>query len=89
MTVVDDEGKSSNTGSDVHLHHYTMKWFYLISSDEHVLESVENSLRNSSEPLKLLHSCEFFNDVLLYDFPAEVFLQKPTIVMVCDIFVYL
>lgn len=47
-----------------------------------MLESVENSLRNPVESSALLHTCEFFSDVMLHDFPAEVFLQRPVILIV-------
>ncbi|KAL1501895.1 hypothetical protein ABEB36_007134 [Hypothenemus hampei] len=57
-----------------------LKWQPLIETDRHVLESVENSLNHPEDVAKLFHSCEFFIDVLLHDFPAEVFLQRPTIV---------
>lgn len=78
----DNESERSQTDHDMHLHNYILKWFYLIPSDEYVLESIENSLVNSSEPSELLRSCEFFNDVMLHDFPAEVFLQRPTVITV-------
>ncbi|XP_056634769.1 rotatin-like isoform X1 [Diorhabda sublineata] len=55
-------------------------WQPLIESDRHVLNSVESSLINPPQPSSLLHSCEFFRDVLLHDFPAEIFLQRPKIV---------
>lgn len=61
---------------------FILKWQPLIRSDRHVLESVEQSLRTSVDLSVLLHSCEFFIDVLLQDFPAEVFLQRPAIVTV-------
>lgn len=54
----------------------------LINQDLHVLQSVEESLKNPADPSSLMNSCEFIKDVLLQDFPAEVFLQKPAIVLV-------
>lgn len=53
-----------------------------MNTDQHVLESVENSLKNPADPSALLHTCEFFSDVMLHDFPAEVFLQRPSILLV-------
>ena len=38
-------------------------------------------LQNSDEVL-VMSSCEFICDVLLQDFPAELFLQRPVIVKV-------
>lgn len=60
----------------------TLTWQPLITTDKHVLQSVENSLINPPQPASLLHSCEFFTNVLLHDFPSEIFLQRPTILLV-------
>lgn len=54
----------------------------LISQDVHVLQSIENSFKNPPDASSLLNSCEFFRDILLQDYPAEVFLQRPAIVLV-------
>lgn len=61
--------------------YYTLKFQPLIESDKHVLESIESSLehRRSSN---ILQSCEFFTNVLLHDFPGEIFLQRPKIIYV-------
>lgn len=59
-----------------------LKWVNLIEPDRHVLQSIENSLIRPSEPSALLHCCDFFSNILLHDFPSEVFLQRPTIVKV-------
>lgn len=83
--VVDDNGsitsrstkKKNRITSDFYL-----KWQPLVESDRHVLHSVENSLKNPPEPAALLSSCEFFTNILLHDFPAEIFLQRPAIVLV-------
>ncbi|CAG9862356.1 unnamed protein product [Phyllotreta striolata] len=56
------------------------EWQPLIEADRHVLNSVENSLINPTQPSSLLQSCDFFRNVLLHDFPAEIFLQRPKIV---------
>lgn len=63
---------------------YVFKWQPLIAPDRHVIQSIEDSLRNPTEPSALLHSCEFFSDVMLQDFPAEVFVQRPSIIFVRD-----
>lgn len=65
-----------------YLSYYFLCWYPLINTDQHVLESVEGSLQNPPEASALLCTCEFFTDVMLHDFPAEVFLQRPTIVHV-------
>ena len=39
-------------------------------------------VRNSSGD-SLLRSCEFLEDVLFQDFPAELFLQRPALIKVC------
>lgn len=62
--------------------HVTMNWQPLVKSDCHVLKSVEESLHNPPQPSVLMHSCEFFCNVMLQDFPAEVFLQRPSILSV-------
>ncbi|KAK9883541.1 hypothetical protein WA026_001716 [Henosepilachna vigintioctopunctata] len=60
---------------------YSFKWQPLIETDRHVLNSVEKSLNNHSKPSEVLHSCEFLRNILLHDFPAEVFLQRPYIIL--------
>lgn len=80
---------SRDSHSPIELHHniadvlpnYTFQWQPLIEADKQVLCSLENSLKKPLQPSELLHSCEFLTDVLLHDFPAEVFLQRPTIVL--------
>nr|CAI5848647.1 unnamed protein product [Callosobruchus analis] len=63
------------------LPNYYFKWQSLVESDRHVLDSVARSLTDPPQPASLLHSCEFFTNVLIHDFPAEIFLQRPAIVM--------
>ncbi|KAI4460708.1 rotatin [Holotrichia oblita] len=70
----------STDETELYLPYFSLCWYPLINTDRHVLESVENSLRNPPEPSALLHTCEFFSDVMLHDFPAEVFLQRPVII---------
>ncbi|XP_049956873.1 rotatin [Schistocerca serialis cubense] len=62
--------------------HLLLPWQPLVTTDRHVLKAVEESLTEASELVLLLHSCYFFTDVLLQDFPSEVFLQRPAIVKV-------
>ena len=50
--------------------------------DRHVLLAVEESLASTTDLPLVLHTCQFFTDVMLRDFPAEVFLQRPPILKV-------
>lgn len=61
---------------------YTFQLQLLIEPDRHVLQSIEQSLADLSHPSALLHSCQFFNTVLIHDFPPEIFLQRPKIIFV-------
>lgn len=61
---------------------FYLDWQPLVEPDKHVLQSVESSLKDPPQSSALLSSCEFFTNILLHDFPAEVFLQRPTIVLV-------
>ncbi|CAH0554508.1 unnamed protein product [Brassicogethes aeneus] len=70
----------SNRSSNKELNETVLDWLPLVEPDRHVLKSVEQSLSNPPQPVALLHSCEFFVSVLLQDFPAEVFIQRPGIV---------
>ncbi|XP_075245046.1 rotatin-like [Convolutriloba macropyga] len=54
-------------------------WRPLTHSDKTVLESAKSSLIGGNSSIVIL-SCKFINDVLFSDFPAEVFLQHPSIV---------
>ncbi|KAJ9599098.1 hypothetical protein L9F63_010435, partial [Diploptera punctata] len=56
-----------------------LPWQSLISTDCHVLLAVEQSLTDTIDLNLILHTCRFFTDVMLQDFPAEVFLQRPGI----------
>ncbi|XP_070575583.1 rotatin-like [Ptychodera flava] len=57
----------------------TFPWLPLTSTDRHVLTSTDSSLR-SPNPTLVGSSCEFLTEVVLQDFPAEIFLQRPSIV---------
>uniref|UniRef100_A0A1A7XBW8 Rotatin n=2 Tax=Iconisemion striatum TaxID=60296 RepID=A0A1A7XBW8_9TELE len=54
-------------------------WLTLTNTDRHILSSNESSLR-SSNPNLVRTTCELLCDVILQDFPAEIFLQRPGIV---------
>lgn len=56
-------------------------WLPLTTTDRHVLSSNESSLRSSNHTL-IWNTCELLKDVIMQDFPAEIFLQRPKIVQV-------
>uniref|UniRef100_A0A8D0GZR8 Rotatin N-terminal domain-containing protein n=1 Tax=Sphenodon punctatus TaxID=8508 RepID=A0A8D0GZR8_SPHPU len=57
----------------------TFPWLSLTTTDRHVLSSNESSLRSNSHSL-IWNTCELLQDVIMQDFPAEIFLQRPKIV---------
>ncbi|XP_072306821.1 rotatin isoform X2 [Eucyclogobius newberryi] len=56
-------------------------WITLTNTDRHILSSNESSLR-SSNPNLVRTTCELLRDVIMLDFPSEVFLQRPGIVKI-------
>ncbi|XP_039292555.1 rotatin [Nilaparvata lugens] len=56
---------------------WILPWQQLIKSDVNVLSAVESSLSNYDT---IEHSCNFFANVMLQDFPVEVFLQRQGII---------
>jgi len=54
-------------------------WVALTPTDQHVLSSTNDSVC-SREVSMVVSACEFLTDVVFQDFPAEVFLQRPSIV---------
>ncbi|XP_034562939.1 rotatin isoform X2 [Notolabrus celidotus] len=54
-------------------------WLTLTNTDRHILSSNESSL-SSSNPNLVRTTCELLCDVIMQDFPAEIFLQRPSIV---------
>lgn len=78
--IFPDDSQISLTSQISNIDGFT--WQKLVACDRQVLVSVEDSLKNPSERSPLLHSCDFFNDVMLQDFPSEVFVQRPSIVFV-------
>ncbi|XP_060100048.1 rotatin isoform X2 [Heteronotia binoei] len=54
-------------------------WIQLTTTDRHVLSSNESSLR-SNNPKLIWSTCELLQDVIMQDFPGEIFLQRPKIV---------
>ncbi|XP_038666001.1 rotatin isoform X2 [Scyliorhinus canicula] len=61
------------------LKYSTFPWLTLTVTDRHVLLSNESSLESSNRTL-VRNTCELLQDVILQDFPAEIFLQRPKIV---------
>ncbi|GAB1865817.1 Rotatin [Camponotus japonicus] len=59
-----------------------MPWQPLVTSDKGVLTAVEEALNNTIDINHILHTCQFITNVMMQDFPAEVFLQRPAIVMI-------
>ncbi|XP_034951407.1 rotatin [Chelonus insularis] len=59
-------------------------WQPLVSSDYGVLSAVEETLNSSinTNTNAIIRTCQFISNVMLQDFPAEVFLQRPSIVMI-------
>nr|XP_006121480.1 rotatin isoform X2 [Pelodiscus sinensis] len=57
----------------------TFPWLMLTTTDRHVLSSNESSLRSKNHSL-IWSTCELLQDVIMQDFPAEIFLQRPKIV---------
>uniref|UniRef100_A0A8C3XQW3 Rotatin n=1 Tax=Chelydra serpentina TaxID=8475 RepID=A0A8C3XQW3_CHESE len=57
----------------------TFPWLTLTTTDRHVLSSNESSLRSNNHSL-IWSTCELLRDVIMQDFPAEIFLQRPKIV---------
>ncbi|XP_060717775.1 rotatin isoform X2 [Tachysurus vachellii] len=54
-------------------------WLSLTATDRHILSSNDSSLR-SDNPDLVRTTCELLRDVIMQDFPAEIFLQRPSIV---------
>ncbi|XP_067888445.1 rotatin isoform X3 [Heterodontus francisci] len=61
------------------LKYSTFPWLMLTMTDRHVLLSNESSLKSSNRTL-VRNTCELLQDVIMQDFPAEIFLQRPKIV---------
>ncbi|XP_030624643.1 rotatin [Chanos chanos] len=54
-------------------------WLSLTNTDRHILSSNESSL-SSNNPNLVQTTCELLRDVIMQDFPAEIFLQRPSTV---------
>ena len=56
-------------------------FFNTVSSHNKYLSKYFRSLI-SSDPQLIISACDFLVDVMLFDFPAEIFLQRPIIIKV-------
>ncbi|CAF0977873.1 unnamed protein product, partial [Didymodactylos carnosus] len=73
---------SSSDGEPYIIPQYNLfRWVQLRSSDRTVLSTLENSLtpRNDVYSTVISH-CNFLSNVVLNDFPSEIFLQRPLVV---------
>ncbi|XP_071502722.1 rotatin-like [Diadema antillarum] len=74
------QDKSSSGGDGIRgVVFSTFPWLPLTATDVHVLRSTNNSLCSPQSHV-VLTSCDFITDVVLHDFPAEIFLQRPAII---------
>ena len=60
----------------------TFQFIALSSGDRQILHATDNRLKSASSAI-IKQSCDFFQGVILHDFPPEVFLQRPSIFRVC------
>ncbi|XP_048832883.1 rotatin isoform X2 [Brienomyrus brachyistius] len=58
---------------------YTFPWLTLTTTDRHILASNESSLQSNNHS-QIRTTCDLLQNVIMQDFPAEIFLQRPTIV---------
>ena len=58
-------------------------WLPLSASDRHILSVTASRLQSRSSSL-VSKSCEFLRDVLFKDFPAEIFLHRPSVLQVIN-----
>lgn len=58
-----------------------LPWLPLSASDRHILSVTASRLQSRSLSL-VSKSCEFLRDVLFKDFPAEIFLHRPSVLQV-------
>ncbi|XP_043499586.1 rotatin isoform X2 [Polistes fuscatus] len=82
LTVQQDNGTLVSKTVEGGIKWLVMPWQPLVTSDKGVLGAVEEALNNTADTNLILHTCQFITNVMLQDFPAEVFLQRPAIVSV-------
>ncbi|KAK2582399.1 hypothetical protein KPH14_004718 [Odynerus spinipes] len=82
LTAQDSDGTPVSKVVEGGIKWLVMPWQPLVTSDKGVLAAVEEALNNTADTNLILHTCQFITNVMLQDFPAEVFLQRPAIVTV-------
>lgn len=82
MTLQCGDGTHIDKKTDGGIKWLVMPWQPLVASDRGVLAAIEEALHNVIDTTLILHTCQFITNVMLQDFPAEVFLQRPAIVTV-------
>ncbi|CAG5088137.1 Similar to RTTN: Rotatin (Homo sapiens), partial [Cotesia congregata] len=82
LTIPSDTGTPLSRKTERAIRWLVMPWQPLVSSDRGVLSAIEEALNNSADIGLIVRTCEFITNVMLQDFPAEVFLQRPSIVTI-------
>ncbi|XP_008548822.1 rotatin [Microplitis demolitor] len=82
LTLPSDTGTPMSRKTEGAIRWLVMPWQPLVSSDRGVLSAIEDALNNNTDTGLIIRTCEFVTNVMLQDFPAEVFLQRPSIVMI-------
>ncbi|XP_012272783.1 rotatin isoform X2 [Orussus abietinus] len=82
LTLECENGTPVSKQSEGGVRWLVMPWQPLVTSDRGVLSAVEEALNNVTDTSLIIHTCQFITNVMLQDFPAEVFLQRPAIVLV-------
>ncbi|XP_069813939.1 rotatin [Dendropsophus ebraccatus] len=77
--VIQEETRGVHHGKTTCFKFSTFPWLTLTTTDKHVLSSNESSLRSKDHGL-IWRSCHLLQDVVMEDFPSEIFLQRPKIV---------
>ncbi|XP_075069347.1 rotatin [Mixophyes fleayi] len=78
-TIIHPEETKGHNSKTTCLKFSTFPWLTLTTTDKHVLSSNECSLKSKNHSL-IWRSCQLLQDVVMEDFPAEIFLQRPKIV---------
>lgn len=82
LTIPSETGTPLSRKTERAIRWLVMPWQPLVSSDRGVLSAIEEALNNSADIGLIVRTCEFVTNVMLQDFPAEVFLQRPSIVTI-------
>ncbi|XP_071558418.1 rotatin [Temnothorax nylanderi] len=82
MTLESENGTQVSKTIEGGIKWLVMPWQPLVTSDRGVLTAVEEALNNAVDINHILHTCQFITNVMMQDFPAEVFLQRPAIITI-------